>query len=325
MVDHVLQRRRSRRATLRGARGLDSRSCRVRSRRRLLPRVLRGSRRTALAGEHCRRAARHGSDVLGFDTARSTDHGWGPRMQLFVEGERAEAVRERSSRPAGRVPRLADALRLGRGARVAPRRSRAAGRLARGTARLRPASRDLDPAVARDAAADPARAHGRRRLPRSPRRARHRARRARVVSGRRLAVAACVPVAAARSGGAVRRPRRRGRRRARVARVAARLVRDVMRLAFLLERRYAPYSKWLGSAFAQLDAAATLRPHLLDVLSAQSYEAREAALVAVVEELARRHNATGATRLQRRPFGSSTRGRSAFSARRDSWMRASSA
>jgi hypothetical protein len=25
-----------------------------------------------------------GSDVLGFDTERSTDHGWGPRLQVFV-------------------------------------------------------------------------------------------------------------------------------------------------------------------------------------------------------------------------------------------------
>jgi hypothetical protein len=77
--------------------------------------------------------------------------------------------------------------------------------------------------------------------------------------------------------------------------VAARLVRDVMRLAFLLERRYAPYSKWLGSGFARLDAAATLRPHLLDVLAARDYDAREAAVVVAVEELARRHNALGVT------------------------------
>ena len=26
-----------------------------------------------------------GSDVLGFDTARSTDHGWGPRVQVYVD------------------------------------------------------------------------------------------------------------------------------------------------------------------------------------------------------------------------------------------------
>lgn len=44
--------------------------------------------------------------------------------------------------------------------------------------------------------------------------------------------------------------------------VAARLARDLMRLGFLLERRYAPYAKWLGSAFARLDAAHEVRPAL---------------------------------------------------------------
>lgn len=34
---------------------------------------------------------------------------------------------------------------------------------------------------------------------------------------------------------------------------AARLVRDMMRLALLLDRRYAPYHKWLGTAFARGD------------------------------------------------------------------------
>ena len=33
-----------------------------------------------------------GSDVLGFDTARSTDHGWGPRVQVFVDAADVEAV-----------------------------------------------------------------------------------------------------------------------------------------------------------------------------------------------------------------------------------------
>ena len=42
--------------------------------------------------------------------------------------------------------------------------------------------------------------------------------------------------------------------------IAGRLVRDVMRMAFLLERRYAPYSKWFGSAFARLPVAASLAP-----------------------------------------------------------------
>jgi hypothetical protein len=78
--------------------------------------------------------------------------------------------------------------------------------------------------------------------------------------------------------------------------IAARLARDAMRLGFLLERRYAPYSKWLGSAFSQLDVSAALGPSLLDVVSAEDHGAREDALVATYEELAARHNALGITR-----------------------------
>lgn len=32
--------------------------------------------------------------------------------------------------------------------------------------------------------------------------------------------------------------------------IGARLVRDIMRLAFLMERTYAPYAKWFGTAFS---------------------------------------------------------------------------
>jgi len=75
--------------------------------------------------------------------------------------------------------------------------------------------------------------------------------------------------------------------------VAARLVRDLMRLCFLLERCYAPYSKWLGSAFAQLDCAAQLRPLLERALAANDFAAREAALSSAYEDVAARHNALG--------------------------------
>jgi hypothetical protein len=73
--------------------------------------------------------------------------------------------------------------------------------------------------------------------------------------------------------------------------VAARLVRELVRLCFLLERRYAPYSKWLGSAFGQLDAAATLGDPLRAALDGD-----EDALVAAFEEVARRQNALGVAR-----------------------------
>jgi uncharacterized protein DUF4037 len=76
---------------------------------------------------------------------------------------------------------------------------------------------------------------------------------------------------------------------------AARLVRDAMRLALLLARRYAPYGKWLGSAFAQLDAPDDLTAHLQRTVAAADLESREAALAAAYVALAERHNASGLT------------------------------
>ena len=78
--------------------------------------------------------------------------------------------------------------------------------------------------------------------------------------------------------------------------VAARLARDAMRLCFLFERRYAPYSKWLGSAFARLDAAVDVGPPLERLLAADDYDERGAAWVEAVESLAARHNALGLTK-----------------------------
>jgi hypothetical protein len=60
--------------------------------------------------------------------------------------------------------------------------------------------------------------------------------------------------------------------------VAARLVRDLMRLTLLIERRWAPYSKWLGRAFAELPLATTVGPPLAAALAAQAWREREAAL-----------------------------------------------
>jgi hypothetical protein len=73
--------------------------------------------------------------------------------------------------------------------------------------------------------------------------------------------------------------------------VAARLVRDLAGLCFLLERRYAPYAKWFGTAFAELDAAAEVGPPLEAVLAATAWSEREDALVAAYEAVARRQAA----------------------------------
>ena len=75
--------------------------------------------------------------------------------------------------------------------------------------------------------------------------------------------------------------------------VAARIARDLIRLCFLIERRYAPYSKWLGSVFGQLDAAGEVQPALERALTAAGYEEREAGLVVAYEAVARRCNDLG--------------------------------
>lgn len=77
--------------------------------------------------------------------------------------------------------------------------------------------------------------------------------------------------------------------------IGARLVRDIMRLCFLMERQYAPYPKWFGTAFQQLDAAATLTPILQRALSANSWQERQEHLAAAFEAIAAQHNALGIT------------------------------
>ena len=77
--------------------------------------------------------------------------------------------------------------------------------------------------------------------------------------------------------------------------VAARLVRDAMRLALLYDRRYAPYSKWLGTAFARAPHDDDLPEHLAAAVHASGPGPREEALAAAYTVLARRHDASGLT------------------------------
>lgn len=72
--------------------------------------------------------------------------------------------------------------------------------------------------------------------------------------------------------------------------IATRLVRDIMRLAFLQERFYAPYIKWFGTAFSRLTSAKELSPHLRSVLSARDWKEREQHLSKAYEAVARKHN-----------------------------------
>ena len=72
--------------------------------------------------------------------------------------------------------------------------------------------------------------------------------------------------------------------------IGARLARDLMALAFLLERRYAPYPKWFGTAFARLDLAAALRPVLEDLIAAPTWPERQDAYAAAAGMLVGRLN-----------------------------------
>jgi len=77
--------------------------------------------------------------------------------------------------------------------------------------------------------------------------------------------------------------------------LAARLVRELMRLCFLMERQYAPYSKWFGMAFAELKCAPTFKPIFERVLNAQTWQEREWHLSTAYEAAAEQHNRLGIT------------------------------
>lgn len=77
--------------------------------------------------------------------------------------------------------------------------------------------------------------------------------------------------------------------------IAGRLARSIMLLCFLYQRRYAPYPKWLGAAFAELDCAAELSPILRAAQSGETWRERERHLCAAYETLNRLHNTSGLT------------------------------
>ncbi len=92
--------------------------------------------------------------------------------------------------------------------------------------------------------------------------------------------------------------------------VAARMVGEIMRLAFLMEKQYAPYAKWFGTAFGRLQIARKLTPVLQEVLAAKTWKEREKKLARAYSIVARQHNAlkltkplpTKATKYYDRPY-----------------------
>lgn len=78
--------------------------------------------------------------------------------------------------------------------------------------------------------------------------------------------------------------------------VAARMVQEVMKLAFLMEQQYAPYAKWFGTAFGRLKISPELTPILRNVLRAKTWKAREKNLAQAYSILATQHNALRITK-----------------------------
>ena len=77
--------------------------------------------------------------------------------------------------------------------------------------------------------------------------------------------------------------------------LAGRQARELMGLAFLLARTYWPYTKWFGTAFSRLPGTDHLGSALEHAVAATTFEAREDALVEAYETVARMHNRAGIT------------------------------
>jgi Domain of unknown function (DUF4037) len=244
-----------------------------------------------------------GSEVLGFDTERSTDHDWGPRLQVFLGAEDAgqlagpidEMLAERlpaafrgcpvafgvTRDPAGgarhrvEVAGLGDWLtgRLGFDPRVGVRLE---DWLATPWQRLAEITAG---AVFHDAPGElsPARAA----LAWYPRDVW-----CYVLSCQwsRVAEEEAFPGRCAEAGDELGS-----------AIVAGRLARDLMCLWLLMNRRYPPYSKWLGTAFARAPGSAGLGAALAAALSATDWPERERHLTRGYLIAAEAHNRLGLT------------------------------
>jgi len=249
-----------------------------------------------------------GSDVLGFDSARSTDHNWGPRLKVFLPPGEADLAGEITGLLASRLPAtfrgwptafpdataaspeprhwvevaelgswLADQLGFDprRGVTLLDWLATPAQRLAEVTAG----------AVFHDGLEAASGTGGlgtvRYRLGWYPRDVWL------YVLGcqwQRISQEEAFPGRCAEAGDELGS-----------AVVTARLARDLMRLCLLMERRYPPYGKWLGTAFAALPLATELGPLLAGAIAATSWPERERQLCAAYQTVAGLHNELGIT------------------------------
>lgn len=72
--------------------------------------------------------------------------------------------------------------------------------------------------------------------------------------------------------------------------IATQVVETIIYLCFLMERKYAPYAKWLGTAFEGLQCSAKMQPLLEGILSSSEYSQKEPLLVKAYTIVAEMHN-----------------------------------
>ena len=243
-----------------------------------------------------------GSEVVGFDSQRSTDHDWGPRLQVFLDDRDAMQAGAITAMLASRLPGSF------RGYPVAfpatPERG--------GTARHRVEVAGLSAWLTGQLGFDPRRAVTTLDWLATP--------------AQRLAEFTAGEVFHDGPGGLTRvrarlawYPRdvwlyllasqwqRIGQEEAFPGRcaeagddlgsviVTARLARDLMRLVLLMHQRYPLYSKWLGTAFARLPGTGGLGASLGAAISAGDWRAREEHTCQAYETVAISHNELGFT------------------------------
>jgi hypothetical protein len=78
--------------------------------------------------------------------------------------------------------------------------------------------------------------------------------------------------------------------------VASRLVVEIMRLVFLQEKEYVPYFKWFGRAFSELTRAAELLPLFDGIWQAKDWQERERYFSRAYEYCLGRHNELNLTK-----------------------------
>jgi Domain of unknown function (DUF4037) len=238
-----------------------------------------------------------GSDVLGYDTARSTDHGWGPRLLVFLRSD--NDVEGAAAALEGKLPETYAGWPVRYGWDQASERHWVtvttlpawlldhlgvdANRSWTTSDWLVTPQQRLLGVVAGAVYADPAGdlTAVRQRLAWYPEQI-----------WRWLL--ACQWHRVAQEEAFVARTAEVGDRLGSVV-TANRQARELMRLALLLARRYAPYQKWLGTAFARLAHADGLPDHLRRAVTAADPSERQAGLAAAYAALAERHNSTGLT------------------------------